>query len=145
MKRALRVVATLVFTALAVGYLVWKIDLGTTADVLRETNFAWFALAVTIMIVTALPMALRWLWLLRAQAIEERFAWLTRAYFVSYAAGQVLGSCGPRQGRSGRDEQCGEDFHFYLSEAGYPAFFRDPAITRRVPLGRTHPLRTTGL
>ena len=90
MKRALRVVATLVFTALAVGYLVWKIDLGTTADVLRDTNLAWFALAVTIMIVTALPMALRWLWLLRAQAIEERFAWLTRAYFVSYAAGQIL-------------------------------------------------------
>ncbi len=90
MNRALRVVATLIFTALAVGYLVWKIDLGTTADVLRETNVAWFALAVAIMILTALPMALRWQWLLRAQAIQERFAWLTRAYFVSYAAGQIL-------------------------------------------------------
>ena len=90
MSRALRVVATLVFTALAVGYLVWKIDLGTTADVLRDTNVAWFALAVAIMILTALPMALRWQWLLSAQAIQERFAWLTRAYFVSYAAGQIL-------------------------------------------------------
>jgi len=90
LKRALRVVATLVFTALAVGYLVWKIDLGTTADVLRATQVAWFALAVAIMTGTALPMALRWQWLLRAQAIQERFAWLTRAYFVSYAAGQIL-------------------------------------------------------
>ena len=42
------------------------------------------------MIVTALPMALRWQWLLAAQGIVERFWWLTRAYFVSYTAGQIL-------------------------------------------------------
>ena len=50
----------------------------------------WFALSVTIMIVTALPMALRWQWLLAAQQIVDRFWWLTRAYFVSYTAGQIL-------------------------------------------------------
>ena len=42
------------------------------------------------MIVTALPMALRWQWLLAAQGMHDRFRWLTRAYFVSYTAGQVL-------------------------------------------------------
>ena len=42
------------------------------------------------MIGTALPMALRWQWLMRAQGMEDTFAWLTRAYFVSYTASQVL-------------------------------------------------------
>ncbi len=35
-------------------------------------------------------MALRWQWLLAAQGIIDRFWWLTRAYFVSYTAGQIL-------------------------------------------------------
>jgi hypothetical protein len=42
------------------------------------------------MIGTALPMALRWKWLLAAQGMIDRFWWLTRAYFVSYTAGQIL-------------------------------------------------------
>ena len=89
-KRTLRVVGTLVFTGLAVAYLVWKIDLGKTIDILRDTQLWWFALAVAIMVVTVVPMAYRWLLLLRAQRMEERLPWLTRAYFVSYTAGQIL-------------------------------------------------------
>jgi glycosyltransferase 2 family protein len=89
-RRTIRVVATLVFTGLAVTYLLWKIDLGKTADTLRATRFGWFALAIAIMIVTVVPMALRWQWLLRAQRMEERLGWLTRAYLVSYTAGQIL-------------------------------------------------------
>ena len=42
------------------------------------------------MIGTALPMALRWQWLMRAQGMEDTFGWLTRAYLVSYTASQVL-------------------------------------------------------
>src|SRR5262249_26272968 len=61
-----------------------------TWDVLTSANLWWFALACAIMIGTALPMALRWQWLLEAQGILERFWWLTRAYFVSYTAGQIL-------------------------------------------------------
>jgi len=89
-KRTVRVVATLVFTGLAIAYLVWKIDLGKTIDVLRDTELAWFALAVAIMILTVPPMAYRWQLLLRAQRMPERIGWLTRAYFVSYTAGQIL-------------------------------------------------------
>ena len=69
---------------------VWKIDLGKTVDVLAETEPAWFALSVAIMILTALPMALRWQWLLAARGMHDSFLWLTRAYFVSYTASQVL-------------------------------------------------------
>jgi uncharacterized protein (TIRG00374 family) len=90
MKRWLRIALTLVFTGLAVAYLVWKIDLHTTIDILVDADPWWFALAVSIMIGTALPMALRWQWLMRAQSMDDNFPWLTRAYFVAYTAGQVL-------------------------------------------------------
>lgn len=90
MSRQLRIVGTLVLTALAVAYLVWKIELGTTLDVLAETDAAWFAAAVAIMVFTVPVLAMRWGWLLRAQGIEEGLAWLTRAYFVAYTAGQIL-------------------------------------------------------
>ncbi len=90
MRRALRIGGTLVFTGLAVGYLFWKIDLSKTADVLRHASFWWFGLAVAIMVLTVAPMAFRWQWLLAAQGIHERFPWLARSYFVSFAAGQIL-------------------------------------------------------
>ena len=90
MKRSTRIGLTLLLTGLALAYLVWKIDIGQTIDVLLDANPWWFALSVAIMIGTALPMALRWQWLMRAQRMHDTFAWLTRAYFVSYTAGQVL-------------------------------------------------------
>ena len=89
-KRPLRIAIGLVLTALAFAYILLKIDVGQTWDVLTSANLWWFALAVTIMIITVVPMALRWKWLLAAQGIHDRLAWLTRAYFVSYTAGQIL-------------------------------------------------------
>ena len=90
MTRRTRQVGTLVLTAAAIAYLVWKIELSTTLDVLADTNLAWFALAVTIMVVTVPVLATRWGWLLASHGIHERVPWLTRAYFVAYTAGQVL-------------------------------------------------------
>ncbi len=90
MKSWIRIVATVALTAGALGYLIWKIDLQKTIDTLVDASPWWFALAVAIMILTALPMALRWQWLMEAQAMPDSFLWLTRAYFVSYTASQVL-------------------------------------------------------
>jgi len=90
LRRRTRLIGTVVLTAAAVAYLVWKIDLGTTLDVVAETNLAWFALSVAIMGLTVPVLAMRWGWLLRAQAIVERLRWMTRAYFVAYTAGQIL-------------------------------------------------------
>jgi uncharacterized protein (TIRG00374 family) len=90
MKRSLRIVLTVLLTSLAVAYLVWKVDIRETVDTLLDANPWWFALSVGIMMGTALPMALRWQWLMRAQAMDDSFWWLTRAYFVSYTASQVL-------------------------------------------------------
>ena len=89
-KRPLRIVLGVTFTTLAVGYILLKIDIHQTWEVLKSADLRWFALAVAIMIGTALPMALRWKWLLAAQGMIDRFWWLTRAYFVSYTAGQIL-------------------------------------------------------
>jgi glycosyltransferase 2 family protein len=89
-KRPLRILLGITFTTLAVAYILLKIDLGQTWDTLKAADLWWFALAVTIMVVTAVPMAMRWQWLLRAQEIRDRLAWLTRAYYVSYTAGQIL-------------------------------------------------------
>ena len=90
MSRRTRVAGTLVLTAAALAYLAWKVDLRSTADVLADTDLAWFALSAAIMILTVPALAFRWGRLLRAQGIEERLPWLTRAYFVAYTAGQFL-------------------------------------------------------
>ena len=90
MTRPLRVALTLLVTALCTAYVVWKIDLGQTADVIADTRPGYLLVAVGITIVTTWPMALRWKWLLDAKAIHDRLPWLTRSYFVSYAASQVL-------------------------------------------------------
>jgi uncharacterized protein (TIRG00374 family) len=90
MSRHARRVGTVVLTAAAVAYLVWKINLSTTLDVLADVSPAWFALAAAIMFVTVPVLAARWGWLLAAHGMSERLRWLTRAYFVAYAAGQVL-------------------------------------------------------
>jgi uncharacterized protein (TIRG00374 family) len=89
-SRAARAAATLVLTGLAVAYLVWKIDVGRTVDVLADTSAWWFLLAVAIMTLTVVPMAERWRRLLAVRGMQERLPWLTRAYLVAYAAGQIL-------------------------------------------------------
>src|SRR5215213_1786018 len=90
MRRLLRVSGTLIITGLCVGYLLWKVDLSQTLDILADVHVGWFALSLAIMVVTIWPMAWRWQQLLAARGIHERLPWLVRAYFTSYTAGQVL-------------------------------------------------------
>jgi len=90
MSRTLRVSLTLVVTGLCTAYVLWKIDIRKTIDVLANADPLYFALALAIMVVTILPMAWRWQLLLKAKGVEDNIPWLTRSYFVSYAAGQVL-------------------------------------------------------
>jgi glycosyltransferase 2 family protein len=90
MSRTLRAVVTLVVTGLAVLYLVWKIDLSEAFDVLSDASFGYVLAAWVLMVVTTVPMAWRWRELLAAKGVNDRLSWITRAYFVSYTAGQVL-------------------------------------------------------
>ena len=90
MSRPLRVVLTLFVTGLCTAYVLWKIDIGRTARVIADANALYFLAALTLVVVTILPMAWRWQLLLKAKGVHEEIPWLTRSYFVAYAAGQVL-------------------------------------------------------
>lgn len=89
-RRLIRIVATLVVTGLCCAYLVWKIDVGEAAHEIADARLGYLLAALAIMVATVFPMAWRWQQLLRARGIEEHVPWLARAYFTSYAAGQVL-------------------------------------------------------
>jgi glycosyltransferase 2 family protein len=89
-NRRLRLAATLVVTGLAAGYIVAKIDIGKTVRIIGNADRGWLTLTVVLTIITVPPQAWRWQLLLRARGIHESVRWLNRAYFVSYAVGQVL-------------------------------------------------------
>jgi hypothetical protein len=89
-RRSIRVSATLVVTGLCTAYILWKIDVGKTIDVLRNAQLEYFFAAIAIMVITVWPMAWRWQKLLDGRGIHDRLRWLTRAYFTAYTAGQVL-------------------------------------------------------
>jgi len=89
-RRTIRILATLVVTGLCTAYILWKIDVGKTVDVLRDARLGYFFSSVAIMVATVLPMAWRWQRLLAGRGIHDRLGWLTRAYFTAYTAGQVL-------------------------------------------------------
>ncbi len=89
-RRWVRLLGTIVVTGGAAAYIVSKIDLGKTAHTIRTASPAWLALSAVLTLITVPPQAYRWKLLLRARGITESVGWLTRAYFVSYAVGQVL-------------------------------------------------------
>ena len=89
-KRLIRFLATLLVTGLCTAYVIWKIDISRTAHLLAHASVGYFLAAVAIMTFSVWPMAWRWQKLLEARGIRDRLAWLVRAYFVAYTAGQIL-------------------------------------------------------
>jgi glycosyltransferase 2 family protein len=89
-KRSIRVAVTLAVTGLCTAYIVWKIDISQTLHILAHASVGYFLGAVAIMVISVWPMAWRWQRLLEARGIRDRLAWLVRAYFVAYTAGQIL-------------------------------------------------------
>jgi uncharacterized protein (TIRG00374 family) len=89
-RRPLRVAASLLVTALALWYILSRTDLREAARVLGDANLWYAAAAFALMALSVVPMAWRWQLLLRARGIDEPLRWLTRAYFTSYTAGQIL-------------------------------------------------------
>jgi hypothetical protein len=90
MKRWLKIAATLLVTSLAVAYILSQVDLGKTKDIIASASVPWLFLSALLTVVTVPPMGWRWQQLLAVRGVHEPVAWLTRAYFVSYAVGQVL-------------------------------------------------------
>ena len=71
-------------------FLVWRIDVGRTIDLIAETNVAYLLGAFVLFFSTTWMMAWRWQVLLASKGIHEPLGWLTKLYFIAYAAGQVL-------------------------------------------------------
>jgi uncharacterized protein (TIRG00374 family) len=89
-RRSLRALATLAVTGLCTAYVLWRIDLGKTAHILGDTRITYWLAALALLFVALVPVAWRWQLLLRARGVDERLPWLTRAWLVSWTAGQVL-------------------------------------------------------
>jgi uncharacterized protein (TIRG00374 family) len=89
-NRKIKLIATIAVTALAALYILSKIDVGKTLDIIRSADLGWLGLSMFLMVITVAPMTWRWQKLLHARGVDDTYAWLTRAYFVSYAVGQVL-------------------------------------------------------
>ena len=89
-SRWFRLGATIAVTGLAAAYIVVKIDIGKTADIIGGASLWWLLLCLVLTVGTVPLQGLRWQLLLRVRGMHESVAWLTRAYFVSYAVGQVL-------------------------------------------------------
>jgi uncharacterized protein (TIRG00374 family) len=73
-----------------IALLVWQIDVGRTADLVLSSHAGYLALALAIYVATTWAMAWRWQLLLGSKGIHEPLGWLTKLYFIGYAAGQVL-------------------------------------------------------
>lgn len=91
-RRAARIGLTLVLSGLCVLYILTKIDFGGTAHVVARARIPYLLLSLAIVLAGFPAAAWRWKLLLRAKGIDENIGWLTRAYLVSYTAGQVLPS-----------------------------------------------------
>jgi glycosyltransferase 2 family protein len=90
MSRGLRVALQLAVSGGLIAYLVWKIDLGQTVDYLAASNPVYVAAAAAIYTLTLFPMAWRWQVLLASKGLHEPLGWLSKLYFIGYAASQVL-------------------------------------------------------
>src|SRR3954447_12688554 len=90
MRRSIRVALTLVVSAAAVAYIVYKVDIGKTLSILSDASVPRVIASIVLTYITVPRMAWRWQQLLSVRGIHERVTWLTRTYFVSYAWGQIL-------------------------------------------------------
>jgi uncharacterized protein (TIRG00374 family) len=90
MKRAARIAATLLISGAALAYILTRIDVGKTLHIIGSASPGWLVLSAALTLVTVPPMSWRWQRLLAARGVREQLPWLIRAYFVSYAVGQVL-------------------------------------------------------
>ena len=89
-SRPVRITLQLLVSAGVLAFLIWQIDLRKTIDLIASSN-GWYLLAAyAIFLATTVGMAWRWQALLASKGLHEPLTWLTKLYFMGYAAGQVL-------------------------------------------------------
>ena len=89
-RRRVRIAAQVAVSAGVIAVLLWQINIDRTVHLIRSSNGLELLLAYAIFLATTWGMAWRWQVLLAAKGIHEPMGWLTKLYFIGYAAGQVL-------------------------------------------------------
>jgi hypothetical protein len=89
-SKGVKIVLQIAVSGGIIAYLVWQIDVGRTIDLIGNSNGLLLLAALAIFVASTWGMAFRWQLLLAAKGIREPLGWLTRLYFIGYAAGQVL-------------------------------------------------------
>jgi uncharacterized protein (TIRG00374 family) len=90
LSRPVRIALQVLVSAGVIAYLLWQIDVGRTVELIGSSNPFDLLAAFAIFLVTTWGMAWRWQALLASKGIHEPLGWLTKLYFIGYAAGQVL-------------------------------------------------------
>jgi glycosyltransferase 2 family protein len=89
-SRPVRIGLQLLVSGAIIAYLLWQIDVGRTVELIRSSN-GWDLLAAYVIFLgSTVGMAWRWKALLASKGINEPLGWLTKLYFMGYAAGQIL-------------------------------------------------------
>jgi len=89
-RRNLRSALQILVSGGILVFLLYHIDVSRTVEIVRASDVGYLAAALAIFLVTTWGMAWRWQLLLASKGIHEPLGWLTKLYFVGYAAGQVL-------------------------------------------------------
>jgi uncharacterized protein (TIRG00374 family) len=89
-KRHVRIALQLAVSGGLLAFLLVQIDVRRTVELVGESDPGPLLLALAIFLATTWIMAWRWQLLLASKGISEPLGWLTRLYFVGYAASQVL-------------------------------------------------------
>jgi glycosyltransferase 2 family protein len=90
LSRPVKVAIQVLVSGAVIAYLVWRIDLSQTGDLLADSKPGYVLAAFSIFLATTWVMAWRWQLLLAAKGMHEPLGWLTRLYFIAYAVGQIL-------------------------------------------------------
>jgi hypothetical protein len=88
--RRLRYALQILVSVGILAFLLYHIDVARTAELVLESDGRYIAVALAIFLATTWVMAWRWQLLLASKGIHEPLGWLTKLYFIGYAAGQVL-------------------------------------------------------
>jgi glycosyltransferase 2 family protein len=89
-SRHLRIALQVAVSGGIIAFLLWQIDVAKTVDLIFSSEPAYLAVALAVFFGTTWGMAWRWKVLLGSKGLSEPLGWLTRLYFVGYAAGQIL-------------------------------------------------------
>jgi uncharacterized protein (TIRG00374 family) len=88
--KAARIAVQFAVSGGILAFLLIRLDPAEVVDQIVDSNPVYVVAALAILVATTWAMAWRWQLLLASKGIHEPLGWLTKLYFVGYAANHVL-------------------------------------------------------